>query len=131
MVQIESILKELLRKLPNKSQVDKLIRGISQTVLANGLKEDLFQPLYNQQKKEKDVYTMLPIKLMARGNYHAFGKFISGVAAMNRIVTQHNIAIKFSKTASKQSSKYALTLNMTARIYSYIEDKPDEQNAKK
>jgi len=126
MVQIESILKELLRKLPDDTQVDQLIRDISQAVLTSGLKQDLFQPQYKGEKTEKDVYSLLPIKLIARGNYHAFGKFISAVAAMNRIVTQHNISIKSSKAANEQSSQYALTLNMTARVYRYLKEESDE-----
>ena len=53
LVQIESILKELLRKLPSDAQVDDLIRDISQAVLASGLKQELFQPNYRGKKNRK------------------------------------------------------------------------------
>jgi len=130
LVEIEAILKRLLEKLPGKNQVDELIREISQAVLKNALKQELFEPQYRDKKTEKDVYVTLPIKLRARGNYHAFGKFISDVAAMNRIVTQHDIFIKSSKSSSKNSTQGLLTLEMTARIYRYIDKKENEVDNK-
>ncbi len=131
LVEIEAILKRLLEKLPGKDQVDELIREISQAVLKNALKQELFEPQYKDKKTEKDVYVTLPIKLRARGSYHAFGQFISDVAAMNRIVTQHDISIKSSKFSGKKSTQGLLTLEMTARIYRYIDKQEDEVDNKK
>ncbi|MBE9563178.1 MAG: type 4a pilus biogenesis protein PilO [Proteobacteria bacterium] len=122
LIQIESTLSEMLRKLPNKSQVDELIRDISQAVLASGLKQELFQPNYRDEKEEKNIYVKLPIKLRASGHYHAFGKFISGVAAMNRIVTLHNVKIE-STTGDDENP---LTLEMIAQIYRYLEIDEEE-----
>ena len=121
---IESTLAELLKKLPGKVQVDELIRDISQTVLASGLKQQLFEPIYKDQVSEKGLYIKLPVKLKARGDYHKFGKFISDVAAMNRIVTVHNVSIKVSKN---KKDKYPLTLEMIAQIYRYMD--PSEVEA--
>ncbi len=129
LAQIESILKTLLKKLPGEAQVDELIRDITQTVLASGLKQELFEPQYKSEKSEKDVYVTLPIKLRAKGNYHAFGKFVSGLAAMNRIVTQHDISIKSSTKGS--SKKNELILEMTAQIYRYLEKEDEVKKGKK
>ncbi|MFK5970373.1 MAG: type 4a pilus biogenesis protein PilO [Candidatus Marithrix sp.] len=127
LIQIESTLSEMLRKLPNQAQVDELIRDISQAVLASGLKQELFQPDYRGEKEEKNIYVKLPIKLRARGNYHAFGKFISNVAAMNRIVTLHNV-----KITSDEGNEQMLTLEMIAQIYRYLEvDETEEDGSKK
>ena len=125
LIQIESTLSEMLRKLPNQSQVDELIRDISQAVLASGLKQELFQPDYRGEKEEKNIYVKLPIKLRARGNYHAFGKFISNVAAMNRIVTLHNVKIESGK-----GDEQMLTLEMIAQIYRYLEVDEETKNSK-
>lgn len=130
LVQIETILKELLQKLPDDAQVSELIRDISQTVLANGLKQELFKPEYNKKRSEKGLYVTLPIQLRARGNYHAFGKFVSGIAAMNRIVTQHDILID----SKKSDDKYPLVLQMTAQVYfleKVEEDEKDKKGGKK
>ncbi|MCK5876731.1 MAG: type 4a pilus biogenesis protein PilO [Candidatus Marithrix sp.] len=118
LIQIESTLEEMLRKLPNEAQVDELIRDISQAVLASGLKQELFQPNYKGEKEEKNIYVKLPIKLRASGHYHAFGKFISGVAAMNRIVTLHNVKIK---AGNLDDEDHPLILEMIAQIYRYLE----------
>jgi len=130
LVQIETILSELLQKLPDDAQVSELIRDISQTVLANGLKQELFKPEYKKRVSVKGLYVTLPIQLRARGDYHAFGKFASGIAAMNRIVTQHDILID----SKKSDEKYPLLLQMTAQVYfleKVEEDEKDKKGAKK
>jgi type IV pilus assembly protein PilO len=121
---IESTLDELLKKLPGEVQVDELIRDISQTILASGLKQELFKPIYKDQISEKGLYIKLPVKIIARGDYHKFGKFISDVAAMNRIVTVHNVSIEMSKN---KKDKYPLILEMIAQIYRYMD--PSEAKA--
>ena len=129
LAQIESTLSELLRKLPNEAQVDELIRDISQSVLANGLKQELFQPEYQKETEEKGLYVKLPIKLRAKGSYHSFGKFVSGVATMNRIVTLHDVSIESSKNAKDET--YPQTLEMIAQIYRYLEESEEENQGKK
>ena len=127
LTQIESTLAELLKKLPNKEQVDELIRDISQTVLASGLKSELFEPQYDRQTTEKGLYEKLPIKLRLVGDYHSFGKFVSGIAAMPRIVTQHDISIKPLTEKKAERDKQMLTMEMTAQVYRYIESEPEEE----
>ena len=68
-----------------------LLVDISQTGLAAGLEEKLFQP---ENEVKKDFYAELPIKIRLTGSYHDFGEFVSGIAAPPRIVTLHNIEIK-------------------------------------
>ena len=123
--QIESTLDELLKKLPGKVQVDELIREISQTVLASGLKQELFKPDYKKETSEKNLYVKLPVNIRARGDYHKFGKFISDVAAMNRIVTIYQVSID----VNKNDDKYPLSLEMIAQIYRYMD--PSEVEAEK
>ena len=67
-----------------------LLVDISQTGLAAALQEKLFQP---GQELKKDFYAELPIKIRLTGSYHEFGQFVSGIAALPRIVTLHDIQI--------------------------------------
>ncbi|RKZ83898.1 MAG: pilus assembly protein PilO [Candidatus Parabeggiatoa sp. nov. 1] len=127
--QIDSILKELLRKLPSDAQVDDLIRDIAQAVLRSGLKQELFKPNYGGKKTEKGIYVKLPITLRVKGDYHAIGKFVSDVAAMHRIVTLHNVSI--TAPASKKGIRSSLTLNMTAQIYQYLDEQQQKKGKKK
>ena len=43
---------------------------------------------------QKDFYAELPIKLRYTGSYHELGNFVSGIAALPRIVTLHDITIR-------------------------------------
>jgi type IV pilus assembly protein PilO len=112
---IERSFGALLRQLPGKTEVPNLLVDISQTGLGAGLQEKLFQP---QPEQRKDFYAELPIKIRLTGSYHQFGEFVSGIAALPRIVTLHDIEIKpLSNNAYDQ-----LTLELTAKTYRYLDD---------
>ncbi len=112
---IERSFGALLRQLPGKTEVPSLLVDISQTGLAAGLQEKLFQP---QPEVKKDFYAELPIKIRLSGSYHQFGEFVSGIAALPRIVTLHDVDIKSdSKDAYDQ-----LSLELTAKTYRYMDE---------
>jgi len=126
LVEIEKNLLELQRRLPSKAEIASLIQDISQQTVASTLKQDLFKP-GKEQKDSNGVYEKHPIQLKLRGNYHSFGKFISGISAMPRIVTLHNISIKQAPpSAGKEEEKNLLVLEMTAQIYRYLEAEAEE-----
>jgi type IV pilus assembly protein PilO len=112
---IERSFGALLRQLPGKTEVPNLLVDISQTGLAAGLEEKLFQP---QGEQKRDFYAELPIKITLTGSYHQFGEFVSGIAALPRIVTLHDIEIK---SASKDAYDQ-LTLDLTAKTYRYLDE---------
>jgi type IV pilus assembly protein PilO len=108
----------MLRQLPGKTEVPNLLVDISQTGLAAGLQEKLFQPATEQSK---GFYAELPIKIRLVGSYHEFGTFVSGIAALPRIVTLHDIVITPAGDA-KSGGYDNLTMDVTAKTYRYIED---------
>jgi type IV pilus assembly protein PilO len=109
----------LLRQLPGKTEVPNLLVDISQTALAAGLQQKLFQP---ESEQDKDFYAELPIKMELTGGYHQFGEFVSGIAALPRIVTLHDIQIKpTSADPSKGGGYDDLTLTLTAKTYRYLD----------
>jgi type IV pilus assembly protein PilO len=112
---IERSFGALLRQLPGKTEVPNLLVDISQTGLSAGLEEKLFQP---QAEQKKDFYAELPIKISLSGSYHQFGEFVSGIAALPRIVTLHDIEIK---SATKDAYDQ-LTLDLTAKTYRYLDE---------
>jgi type IV pilus assembly protein PilO len=112
---IERSFGALLRQLPGKTEVPSLLVDISQTGLAAGLEEKLFQPA---PEEKKDFYAELPIKIRLSGSYHDFGEFVSGIAALPRIVTLHQIEIK----PDKGNAYDQLTLDLTARTYRYLDE---------
>jgi type IV pilus assembly protein PilO len=113
---IEKSFGALLRQLPSKTEVPNLLVDISQTGLASALQEKLFQP---GAEAKKDFYAELPIKITLTGSYHDFGAFVSGIAALPRIVTLHDITI----TPIEKSGGFdQLQLDVTAKTYRYLDD---------
>ncbi|MGH8169470.1 MAG: type 4a pilus biogenesis protein PilO [Steroidobacteraceae bacterium] len=106
----------LLRQLPGRTEVPNLLVDISQTALAAGLQQKLFQP---EAEQAKDFYAELPIKMVLTGGYHQFGEFVSGIAALPRIVTLHDIEIK--PTGGSSGGYDNLTLTLTAKTYRYLD----------
>jgi type IV pilus assembly protein PilO len=114
---IEKSFGALLRQLPSKTEVPNLLVDISQTGLAAALQEKLFQP---GQEVKRDFYAELPIHITLTGSYHEFGAFVSGIAALPRIVTLHDIQITpIDKTAGSFDQ---LQLDLTAKTYRYLDD---------
>jgi type IV pilus assembly protein PilO len=111
----------MLRQLPNKTEVADLLVDVSQTGLASGLEFELFKP---QAEVPREFYAELPINIKVTGDYHEFGDFVSGVAALPRIVTLHNVNIK-----RKGGKSGNLVMNLTAKTYRYLED--DERSGGK
>jgi type IV pilus assembly protein PilO len=106
----------MLRQLPNKTEVADLLVDVSQTGLAAGLEFELFKP---EAEVPREFYAELPIQLKVTGQYHEFGDFISGLAALPRIVTIHDINIEERK---QSGDVRLLTLEATAKTYRYLDD---------
>jgi type IV pilus assembly protein PilO len=102
---------DMLRQLPSKAEVANLLNDISQTRIASSLDEELFQP---QGEVPKDFYVEMPNKITVTGTYHEMGQFVSGVAALPRIVVIDEVDIH--PTGDKKST---LRLSAVARTYRY------------
>lgn len=111
----------MLRKLPNKTEVPNLLIDISQQGSGAGLEQKLFQP---GGQVTKDFYAELPIKMRLTGSFHAIGAFVSGIAALPRIVTLHDVDIT---SVGKDKGSDQLQLDVTAKTYRYLDE--EEQAA--
>jgi type IV pilus assembly protein PilO len=116
--QLEDIQKSfgaMLRQLPGKTEMEALLIDISQTGVGVGLTQQLFQP---QPEQTRDFYAERPIKIRLTGTYHQMGEFVSGIAALPRIVTLHNVEIKQVPNGTFDQ----LQLDVTAKTYRYLDD---------
>ena len=118
LAQIEQSFGTMLRQLPGETEIPSLIVDISQTGLAAGLQEKLFQP---QPEVPRDFYAEKPITISLSGGYHEIANFVSGVAALPRIVTLHDINI----TPDDPNNYDQLTMQVVAKTYRYIEEEAD------
>ena len=116
--EIEQSFGTMLRQLPGETEIPSLIVDVSQTGLASGLQEKLFQP---QPEIPKDFYAEKPIKIRLSGGYHEIANFVSGVAALPRIVTLHNINI----TPEDRDRFDNLSIEVTAKTYRYLDEEAD------
>ena len=113
--QIEQSFGTMLRQLPGETEIPSLIVDISQTGLAAGLQEKLFRP---EAEIPRDFYAEKPIRIRLSGGYHEIANFVSGIAALPRIVTLHNIDI----TRENNDDYDRLSLEVTAQTYRYLEE---------
>lgn len=110
----------LLRQLPDKTEIESLLTDISQTGIAAGLEIEYFKP---EQLTSKEFYSEYPIKLKVSGRYHQFATFVSGVAALPRIVTLQNIRIHPNAKDKKETTK--MIMDLTVITYQYLEETKD------
>lgn len=121
LAEMEQSFGTILRKLPNKTEVPNLLTDISQQGTAAGLDQKLFQP---NAQVVKDFYAELPIKMRLTGSFHSIGAFVSGIAALPRIVTLHDVQIT---QVGKNPGTDELQLDLVAKTYRYLDE--DEQAA--
>lgn len=124
LAQIEQSFGTMLRQLPGETEIPSLIVDISQTGLASGLQERLFQP---QPEIPKDFYAEKPIKIRLTGGYHEIANFVSGVAALPRIVTLHNITITPEKADKGSENFDQLSIEVTAQTYRYLDEEAKQK----
>lgn len=116
LAEIERDFGTMLRQLPGETEVDNLLEDISQTGLAAGLDERLFAPM---PEIGQDFYAEYPINLRYIGSYHELADFVSGVAALPRIVTLHDIRIAPVNVAGDEEE---LQLDVIAKTYRYLDE---------
>ena len=108
---------ELLQQLPSRTEVPSLLNDISKTRIASGLEEELFKP---RPEEMRDFYAILPNDLIVTGDYHELGRFVSGVAALSRIVTIGDVEIEPLRDEDGRTGE--LRMSMTANTYRYLEE---------
>lgn len=123
MREMEESFGTMLRQLPSRTEVADLLIDITQTGLASGLEFELFEP---KGEIPKDFYAELPIMLKIMGDYHKFGEFVSGVAALPRIVTLHEISLTKGKGDGAK-----MTFNAVAKTYRYLDEDEIAANRKR
>jgi len=120
---MQELLQTMFRQLPSKTEMDKLLVDVSQTALAAGIDVQLFEP---QAETFQDFYAERPILIRMLGDYHEFGEFVSGVAALPRVVilTMHDISL--TRATANQSrygdSEGRLVLEGRVKTYRYVDD---------
>lgn len=110
MVEVEVSFGTLLAQLPGDTEVPGLLEDITEIGYGSSLE---IKTISLQPERAEEFYVELPIKIVAEGEYHDVGTFVSGVAGLPRIVTLHN----YSMTANKDGNR--LVFEVEAKTYRY------------
>ncbi len=122
LAEMEASFGALLRQLPETTEVESLLVDVSQTGLAAGLEVKRFKP---SDEEKKGFYAELPISLEVTGSYHQLATFISGIAALPRIVTIHDMKLEPFDKEAEETGSGKLNMSATAKTYRYLQE--DEQ----
>ncbi len=114
LAEIERSYGAVLGRLSATTAIPGLLADISQAGLSAGLEEQLFQPL---DEMHKEFYAEQPIVMRVTGDYHQFGRFVSEIATIPRLVTLHDIHIRPADGAGRGD----LVLDLTARTYRHLD----------
>ena len=122
--EMEKTFNVMLRQLPNKTDIESLLVDLSQTSVASGLDVEYFKP---DTEVPREFYAEYPIKISVTGQYHQFGQFISGLAALPRIVTLSQIDIASLRAGnnnnqSGEAPDRKLKMDLVATTYRYIDE---------
>ena len=114
LAQIETSLSIMIKQMPTQEEVASLLIDISQTGLASGLEFRLFQP---GAPIAKDFYSELPIKIQVVGKYEELSLFVSGLAALPRIVTVHDVKIMPIEKGKEADTEDSMVMDATVKTY--------------
>ena len=109
MIELDETFGALLKQLPKDTEVPGLLEDITEVAYGSGLS---MKSISLQPERASAFYIELPIKIDVTGDYHDFGSFVSGVAALPRIVTLHDYSIT-------QTNGTLLNLVIEAKTYRY------------
>ena len=111
----------LLKQLPNKSEMDKLLVDINQAAISKGLQIELFKP---GNEKIYEFYAELPISIKVNGTYKTIGEFASDVSNLSRVVLFNDINL------SKKDE--SVSMEVIAKTFRYLDQEElDKQRAEK
>lgn len=111
MVEMEQSFGALVSQLPTDTEVPGLLEDITNKGVESGLE---IKSIKLQPEVSKEFYIELPINIEVTGSYHDFGTFVSGIAALPRIVTLHDF-----KISSDPKTPGTLSMSIAAKTYRY------------
>ncbi|ENW98034.1 hypothetical protein F900_03508 [Acinetobacter modestus] len=120
--EMEANFNQQLEQLPKETEIPSLVEDINLTGVNSGLK---FKNIRLENEVKQEFFIEQPISIDATGDYHAFGAFVTGIAALPRIVTLHDFVVEAKEDSQKKSDIPIINYSIKAKTYRYISS--DEQ----
>lgn len=102
---------QLLKQLPDRSEIEKLLIYINQAGGTRGLKFDYFKP---EAEKMSEFYAELPIKIKVTGTYASIGNFATDISQLSRVVILKDINLT--------TSNGLISMEATAKTFRYLDN---------
>lgn len=122
---MEADFNEQLQQLPKETEIPSLVEDINLTGVNSGLK---FKNIRLENEVAQEFFVEQPISIQATGDYHSFGGFVSGIAALPRIVTLHDFTITALPNSQNKSDIPVTDYSIQAKTYRYVatQDQPSK-----
>jgi type IV pilus assembly protein PilO len=120
--QMEMNFNEQLQQLPKETEIPSLVEDINLTGVNSGLK---FKNIRLETEVAQEFFIEQPISIETTGDYHSFGRFVSGIASLPRIVTLHDFVITATPSADKKSDIPTVDYSLKAKTYRYVASTED------
>lgn len=125
--EMQANFEQQLEQLPKETEIPGLVEDINITGVSSGLR---FNNIVLEDEIKQEFFIEQPISIEATGDYHSFGSFVSGIAALPRIVTLHDFEIQVQEAKDdKRSEIPQIIYNVKAKTYRYIGQNEEETTA--
>lgn len=115
--EMEANFNQQLEQLPKETEIPGLVEDINVSGVNSGLK---FKNIRLEPEIRQEFFIEQPISIEATGDYHSFGSFVSGIAALPRIVTLHDFDISASSNNEKKTDIPQISYSVKAKTYRYV-----------
>ena len=115
--EMEANFNQQLQQLPKETEIPSLVEDINLTGVNSGLK---FKNIRLENEVKQELFIEQPISIEATGDYHAFGAFTTGIAALPRIVTLHDFTVEAKQDTEKKSDIPVINYTVKAKTYRYV-----------
>ena len=115
--EMEANFNQQLQQLPKETEIPSLVEDINLTGVNSGLK---FKNIRLENEVKQEFFIEQPISIEATGDYHAFGAFTTGIAALPRIVTLHDFTVEATEDTQKKSDIPVINYTVKAKTYRYV-----------
>ena len=115
--EMEANFNQQLEQLPKETEIPSLVEDINLTGVNSGLK---FKNIRLENEVKQEFFIEQPISIEATGDYHAFGAFVTGIAALPRIVTLHDFIVEAQQDSQKKSDIPVINYTVKAKTYRYV-----------
>lgn len=112
---MESLLGEALKELPNDKEIPNLLTSITALAKESGLDVIRFKPA---GERPQGFYAEVPVELKLLGSYHEVALFSDAVGRLPRIVNLSNLSLGGPKT---EGGRTVLSIDCLATTFRFIE----------